>query len=389
MTFASLVTRLGSRRIQAGLAVATVCLLSFLVYSVQQELMRQGIVSGFDFLWRSTGWDISFSLIPYSISDPYWKVLLIGLTNTLFLGFSGLALATLVGVLAGVARTAANPVLNALGTIYVETFRNVPLILQAFFWYAVFTHMPPPRKAIAFADMVFFSSRGLYVPGLNVSDGALALCVLVLVAGIVISLWLRVTRCLKGRGDEYRKLIAFFILLTMGVAVVAIAASGRLEGVPLVTIPELRGLNIKGGFRMTSEFAALLTAMSLYGGAYLGEIIRAGFLAVEPGQIEAAKALGLRPWRIFTLVRLPLAIRAILPTLTNQYVWLIKATTLGVAVGFSDFFLVISTSINQSGQTVELLLLLMGGFLLINYTLGSVMNAINRSIAIKGPSSRK
>lgn len=389
MKRASVSAALGSRHFQAGLALVVLGVLAFAVYSGRQSLVDKGIVSGFDFLWRSTGWDIGFSLIDYSISDPYWKVLLIGLMNTLFLGFIGLALATLVGVLVGVARTASNPVLNALGTIYVEAFRNVPLILQAFFWYAVFTHLPPPRQAIAFADLAYFSARGIYIPGLNVTGGALALCVLVLVVALALAIWLSATRRVRGWVDERRSAIASVAMLGAFAIMFFIARAGRLDDSPLVSIPHLQGLNIQGGLRMTSEFAALLTAMSLYGGAYLGEIIRAGFLAVDEGQVEAAKALGLRPWRIFTLIRLPLAIRAILPTLTNQYVWLIKATTLGVAVGFSDFFLVISTSINQSGQTVELILILMGGFLAINYTIGTVMNAINRSIAIKGPSTRQ
>ena len=271
----------------------------------------------------------------------------------------------------------------------LATFRNIPLILQAFFWYAVYTHLPPPRKAVAFGDMVFLSARGIYVPGFNISNGAIAICALLLAVGIVAALWLISSRRLSGFAEARRLPLAGLALVVAAIAIFFVGEAGRIAGQPAISIPELRGLNIRGGLRMTSEFAALLTAMSLYGGAYLGEIIRAGFLSIPKGQVEAAKALGFRPWHIFTLVRLPLAIRAILPTLTNQYVWLIKATTLGIAVGFSDFFLVVSTSINQSGQTVELLLILMGGFLLINYTISTVMNAINRSIAIKGQGSGK
>ena len=145
-----------------------------------------------------------------------------------------------------------------------------------------------------------------------------------------------------------------------------------------------KGLRFVGGFAVKPEFSALLIAIAVFGGAYIGEIIRGGFLAVDQGKIEAALALGLRPFQVNRLVRIPLAIRAALPALANQYVWLMKSTTIGIAIGFPDYFMIVSTSINQSGQTIELLALLMGGFLLVNYVIGAVMNAINRRIAIKG-----
>jgi len=204
------------------------------------------------------------------------------------------------------------------------------------------------------------------------------------VLALILALW-------PGRNLRARELLPLMsrgaLLGGIGLAV-AVLLLARTPGETFLQFAELKGLNFRGGIRVSPEFAALLTAMSLYGGAFLGEIIRAGFMSVSRGQIEAAQALGLGGWQVFSRVRLPLALRAVLPTLTNQYVWLLKATTLGIAVGFSDFFLVISTAINQSGQTLELILILMGGFLIINNLLAAIMNFINRRIALRGSQLR-
>jgi len=361
---------------------------ALLIRAILQSLEGQGISSGFGFLHRSTGWDVGFSLIEYTINDPYWKVILVGVLNTLFLGSIGLVLATVLGVLIGVLRTSANPVMAFLGTCYIEAIRNVPLILQAFFWYAVFTHLPPPKVAAEAGGIIILSSRGIFVPGLNVVPGAGLLAGWLLLAGLVLALILALW---PGRNLRARELLPLMsrgaLLGGIGLAV-AVLLLARTPGETFLQFAELKGLNFRGGIRVSPEFAALLTAMSLYGGAFLGEIIRAGFMSVSRGQIEAAQALGLGGWQVFSRVRLPLALRAVLPTLTNQYVWLLKATTLGIAVGFSDFFLVISTAINQSGQTLELILILMGGFLIINNLLAAIMNFINRRIALRGSQLR-
>lgn len=374
--------------IQIVLALVIVLAGILLVGPALQSSPSQGLVSGFGFLWRSTGWDVGFSLIPYTINDPYWKVILVGLLNTLFLGSIGLVIATLIGILVGALRTSANPVLSFLGTCYVEAIRNVPLILQAFFWYALFTHLPPPRQAIELDGTVFLSARGLFVPSLNVTPTAGLVAGGTILAAIVLALSLALMprRSLRQR-VAYPKLARGLLLGGLALALL-ILLLGRVPELPLVQLPALKGLNFTGGLRIPPEFAALLTAMSIYGGAFLGEIIRAGFMSVGKGQIEAAHALGLSGWQVFTRIRLPLALRAVLPTLTNQYVWLLKATTLGVAVGFADFFLVISTAINQSGQTLELILILMAGFLIINNLLAGGMNFINRRIALRGTQLR-
>ena len=352
------------------------------VLTARQNLAAQGITSGFSFLFKQTGWNVNFSLLPAAPTDPYWWFFLIGIINTLFLGFLGLILATIVGTAIGLARTSSNGLAQLLGRTYVDFFRNIPLILQVFFWYAVLTHLPTPRNAHELWGFLL-TSRGLYVPLPNVAPWALAAGAAAVLAAIVLPIWLgrtwRIDRPLRGR-----------LPLQVGAAVAALACAlliaivGRLPDLPVMDMPQLQGLNLQGGLRIPPEFSALIVAMAIYGGAYIGEIVRGGFKSVGKGQVEAAASLGLTGWQVFTLVRLPLALRAMLPILANQYVWLIKATTLGIAVGFTDFFMIVALSINHSGQTLEAIGILMAAFLTINLSLAALFNRINQAIALKG-----
>jgi general L-amino acid transport system permease protein len=348
----------------------------------RQNLAAQGITSGFDFLSKSTGWDVNFSLLPATRNDPYWWYFLIGIVNTLFLGIFGLVFATIAGTIVGLARTSDNELARLLGRSYVDVVRNIPLILQVFFWYAVITHLPSPRNAHE-AWGFLLSSRGLYTPFPNISGPALLATALAVLSAIALPIWLgRTTRL--SRSMDQRLPIQ---LATMAAALACAALFlfiGRLPDVPLLDLPALRGLNIRGGLRIPPEFFALIIAIAIYGGAYIGEIVRGGFKAVGKGQVEAANSLGLTPWQVFTLVRLPLALRAMLPILANQYVWLMKATTMGIAVGFTDFFMIVALTINHSGQTIEAIGILMAGFLAINVTLAATFNRINGAIALKG-----
>ena len=366
----------------AVLGVAVAVLASFVI-TARENLLAQGIATGFDFLERSTGWDISFSVMSYSIRDPYWRVLLIGFENTIFVGSISLFLATIFGTLIGIARVTRNPLLNLLGTVYVEVFRNVPLILQGLFWYAVMTRLPPPRQALTPGGSIFLTNRGVYVPFVEVSHGTFLFIISAFIlAGLAIALVPRLTGLCRSATGRRRLVWGALALAVVAAAIAIIGGQQGPDG--LITIPERKGLRFVGGLRMTPEFAALCVAIVCFGSAYIAEIVRGGLLAVSRGQIEAANALGLRPFEVYWYVRIPLALRAIVPPLGNQFIWLMKATTIGIAIGFSDLFMVTSTAINQSGQTIELLFIMMAGFLLINYTIAAVMNAINRSIALKG-----
>lgn len=352
----------------------------------RQNMQELNLVSGFDFLWRSTGWNVNFSLLPTSSSDPYWWFFFNGLLNTIFLGAIGLVAATLVGSLVGGARISSNELLQLLGRTYVDFFRNIPLILQLFFWYAVYTNLPSPRDAVEYWPFTL-SNRGVYMPGFNVDGWHLAVAFLLFVAAAVASIWLTVTRQIS-RPPEKRRPIKLAVFGGGLILAAIVLLAGREAGEPLLAWPELQGLNIRGGLRISPEFSALITAMALYGGAYIGEIVRGGFNAVGRGQVEASQSLGLTPWQTFSRIRLPLALRAMLPILANQYIWLVKATTLGIAVGLTDFFMVVAITINQSGQTLEAIGILMAGFLLINLTLAAIFNRFNKAIALKGDQLR-
>ena len=276
-------------------------------------------------------------------------------------------------------RVSSNLILNILGTVFVETFRNVPLILQIIFWYAILTHLPSPRGAIDLAGVGFLSNRGADAARARLVGGGFA-------ADRTRGGPCRLRRAQVRAGGERPLMNRGLLPLALVALAVALLFLGRDPDLPLVSLPELQGLRFVGGVTMKPEFAALFIGITAFGGAYIGEIVRGGFLSVDKGRLEAARALGLSGWHVNRFVRIPLAVRAMLPALTNQYVWLMKATTLGVAIGYPDYFMVVSTSINQAGQAIELLLLLMGGFLLINYTISGIMNWINARLAIKGRS---
>lgn len=368
-------------------AVAIVLVLGVVitfVVTAQANLAARGITSGFSFLERATGWDISFSVLEYTINDPYWWVILIGVLNTFILGISCIVIATVVGTFIGIARLSRNLVLESASTIYVEIFRNVPLILQGFFWYAIVIHFPPPRRAHDIADSVFLTSRGLYIPTLNISgEGFAMLFAALLLAALGLFIAYRQpfgTAIYRHREKTPWLALGFVVLVT--VALVLAREGGA--GSPIIDMPYLKGLNFRGGFRVSPEFAAVAAAIIIFGSAYIAEIVRAGFLSVPNGQVEAARSLGLKSWPIYWKVRIPLALRTIIPPLGNQYVFLMKSTTIGIAIGYNDLFMITSTSINQSGQTIELLFIMMMCFLFINYSISTVMNAINRSLALKG-----
>lgn len=368
--------RVRGHLIQALTLTAVLALLLSFVLTARQNLLDQGIATGFGFLERSTGWPINVSLIEVSDRSPYWRMLLAGFLNTVHVGLLGLAGASSVGLVVGLARISSNLILNVLGTVFVEIFRNVPLILQVIFWYTVLVHLPPPRTAIDLGGIGVLSNRGIMLPALALSETDLVLLVAGGVAAILAARRLG-GRALLAWGGAGIGLLGLLLVLLL---------TGRAPDAPLVSFPELQGLRFVGGVTVKPEFTALLIGIMGFGGAYIGEIVRGGFLSVDRGRLEAGRALGLTGFQINRFVRIPLALRAMLPALANQYVWLMKATTLGIAIGYPDYFMVVSTSINQSGQAIELLVLLMGGFLLLNYAIGSVMNVINARLAIKGRS---
>ncbi|MCG8594960.1 MAG: ABC transporter permease subunit [Kiloniellales bacterium] len=361
--------------VQTAFLALAVVVVAGAISSARTNLDEMGLSSGFAFLDRATGWSYSFSLIERSIDDSYRWTLFIGFLNTLFLGAVSILLATLLGFAVGTARDARNLAIRSSAAIFIQLFRNVPLILQLVFWYAVMIHLPGPRQAMSVLDLAFLSNRGMMIPGLNIPPlAALGLLVFAVLAAVVLA---------RSRaGNAGKKVLTWIALVAAASAAAAVTLAPEGEG--LISYPALKGLRFVGGVELSVELAAMIVAITLYGAAYIAEVVQGGLKEVPRGLVEAGDALGLPRHVIWLKIKMPMALRTIIPPLGNQWVFLMKATTIGVAIGFSDLFMIVSTSITQSGQTLELIGILMATFLLINFSLAQLVNLINGRLRLKG-----
>lgn len=360
--------------VQIGLVLLVLLVVFGAIRSAQVNLAALGITSGFSFLDRSTGWSYSFSLLERSIDDPYSRTLLIGFLNTIFVGLISIVLATILGFVIGTMRDSKNLGLQVISSIYVQIFRNIPLILQVVFLYALLIHFPGPRQAHSVADAIFMSNRGIMVPILSLP--------LNVVAGLVLGSVLLGIGAVRYAGSAKRAL-AIWLAGSFALLVAAVLLLTP-EGQDLVSYPELKGLRFEGGLTLSVEVVAMIVGIVLYGAAYIGEVVRGGLAEVPKGLREAGESLGLGSFAVWWTIRMPMALRSIIPPLGNQWIFIMKATTVGVAIGFSDLFYIVSTSITQSGQTLELIAILMGAFLLVNFALAQAVNWLNARLALKG-----
>ena len=339
--------------------------------------------AGFGFLFDVTGWDMGSSILPYTSKDPYWWALLVGLMNTIAAGTLGIVGATVLGFVVGVARSSTNKLLSDIARLYVDVIRNIPVILQAMFWYTLILHFPPTRSSREVLGAVYLSNRGLYIPKFTdtAAVGAGLILVILLIWGARSAL-----RNLRDWRTNPRSPLMGSI--GAAIAVVAIIAltflAPELPSALVIDRPALTGLNFTGGLRIPPEFAALATAVTVYRGAFMGEIFRGGFAAVSPGQIDAAKSLGLRPWMVLWKIRLPLALISIVPPISSEYIIIMKVTSIGIVVGFWDLFAVSSHSANLTGRSLEVLFTMMLIYLVLNYSVSTVMNVVNRRVRARG-----
>lgn len=362
------------RAIQAAFLIIAVAVIWGAISNARTNLDALGLASGFGFLERSTGWSYSFSLIDRSPDDSYLRTLTIGLLNTLFVGLTSIVLATILGFIVGTARDARNLAPKTAASVFVQVFRNIPLILQLVFWYAILIHLPAPRQAVSVGDTFFLSNRGIMVPVLNIPLW-LGAAMLLFVLALAFVLW---------RFFKLRASIGILLWLIVSVAVCWVVARVFVEtGESLLSVPELQGLRFNGGMTISMELTAMMVAIVLYGSAYIAEVVRGGLEEVPKGLIEAGQALGLSHAAIWVRIKMPMALRTIIPPVGNQWIFIMKATTIGVAIGFSDLFMLVSTSITQSGQTLELIAILMGSFLVINYALAQFINLLNARLQLK------
>lgn len=365
----------------AVLLVVLVVLL--IVDNVIYNLRQLGIGFGFDFLKTQASFDIGETLIAYSPANSYIWAILVGLVNSLRVIVLGLIFATIVGLLAGIARLSNNWLLRQLALVYVEIFRNTPLLLQLFFWYfAVFLKLPSIENRITLPGPTYLTGRGVFLPWFNSTAGA-GLWLILLMIGIMGALALRLwrTRIMEEQGRSRNQ-----ILWALGPLVAAILLALILtRTVPFsLNLPQvIQGTQLQGGLRLSPEFCTLLVGLVVYTGSFIAEIVRAGIQTVPRGQWEAAHALGLKSGRVMRLVILPQALRVIIPPLTSQYLNLAKNSSLAVAIGFPDVYFVASTTFNQTGRAVEVMLLIMITYLTISLTISLVMNLYNQTVQLK------
>jgi general L-amino acid transport system permease protein len=359
--------------------VIMVLVVGFFVYEIVDNtvtnLTKRNISTGFGFLNKTAGFDLIQTLIVYSSESSYGRALLAGFLNTLLVSSIGIVLATLLGFIFGIMRLSRNWLVSSIATLYIESIRNVPLLLQMFVWYGVvLKSLPGPREAINISDMFFLSNRGLNMPDTVFGDSAW-LGLVGLAAGIVGAIflrsWARKRQAATGQPFPYVATgIAMILVLPFLGLIVA--------GWPITfDYPVLGGFNFSGGTVIIPEFMAMLVALSIYTGSFIAEIVRAGIQAVSHGQTEAASALGIRPSLVTRLVVIPQAMRVIIPPLASQYLNLTKNSSLAVAIGYPDLVAAGGTVLNQTGQAIEVFMIWMVVYLSLSLITSGFMNWFN------------
>jgi len=352
-----------------------------IVSNTLANMEARGIKSGYDFLFTTAGFDILMSLIPYDATHTYGQTFVVGLLNTILVSTIGIILSTIVGFIMGVAHFSHNLLIRKIAVAYIETFRNIPLLLQIFFWYfAVLAALPSARQSMSIGEAIFLNVRGLYFPGLIAESGA-GIVYGAITAAIAGIFFLR--RWAKKRQNDTGQQFPVFTAslgILFGLPLIALLVSG----IPFVwDFPELKGFNFRGGVTVIPELMALALALTVYTGAFIAEAVRAGIQAVPHGQTEAARSIGLKESKIMKLIVVPQAMRVIVPLLNSEYQSLVKNSTLATAIGYPDLFTVfVGTTLNQTGQAIEIVFMTMAVYFVINMSISFVMNRFNASVEL-------
>lgn len=363
--------------VAVGLVIITAW---FLISNTLHNLSIRNISTGFHFMGRESGFAIGESPIAYGPENTYARALLVGILNTIRIAVVGIILATIIGTIIGIARLSKNWLVAKLSMIYVEVIRNVPLLLQLFFWYAIITEtLPGPRQALNLMPGVFLSNRGIKVPA-PTDHFAFDLAGFGFLLAIVLIIF--VVRWAKKRQDTTG--VAFPVYRTGIALLIGMPILGWLiGGAPLeLNVPKLQGFNFVGGATLTPEFAALLFGLVLYTAGFIAEVVRSGIQAVNYGQWEAASAIGLTRSQTLRLIVLPQSLRVIIPPMTSQYLNLTKNSSLAVAIGYPDIVSIANTTLNQTGQAIEGIMIIMGVYLVISLSISLFMNWYNKHIAL-------
>ena len=353
----------------------------YIVQNTAQNMVARGLASGFNFLGVESQFDIQMTLIEYSPTSTYFDAFIVGLLNTLLVAGIGILFATIIGFAFGIMRLSSNWLVAKIAESYIEIIRNIPLLLQIFFWYfAVLRALPKPKQSIEFMDSIFLNNRGLFVPDPNVGEGSSILFYLFWLSVIIsigIFVWAK-----KRQNRTGKTFPAFFtsMALIVGTFTVTLAALGF----PIsFEYPELKGFNFKGGMKLIPELVALTFALAMYTAAFIAEVVRAGIQSVSKGQTEAARSVGLKEGLVLRLIIIPQALRVIVPPLTNQYLNLTKNSSLAAAIAYPDLVLVFAgTALMQTGQAIEIIGMVMGVYLFLSLFTSVVMNLFNRYMKV-------
>ncbi|WP_192180092.1 amino acid ABC transporter permease [Mesorhizobium amorphae] len=352
----------------------------WIVQNTIDNLARLHIASGFGFLRGRAGFDISDTAIAYSSDSTYGRAIVVGFINTLIVAGAGIVTATLIGFILGIGRLSRNWLIRKICMVYVEIFRNIPPLLVIFFWYSgVLAVLPIPRESINLPFGSFLNQRGFYFPRAVWGDGSWLIFVALLV-GIAMA-WFVARKARQRQMATGQQFPVFWTSLALVVGLPLLAYA--LSGFPLTfDFPKQSTFNLTGGFQVKPEFLSLYLALSCYTAAFIAEIVRAGIVGVSKGQTEAAGALGLRPGSILRLVVVPQAMRIIIPPLTSQYLNLTKNSSLAIAIGYPDLTATAGTVLNQTGQAIECVLIMMVVYLVLSLLTSAVMNVVNARMAL-------
>ncbi len=354
-------------------------IVAVLVRNTDRNLTARHIATGFGFLGRTAGIPIGEAMIPYNPAvNTYFHALLEGVLNTLKVSIVGIVLATVIGTLVGIGRLSRNWLIAKLSAVYVEVLRDIPPLLQLLFWYVLLQGLPAPRQAIHFAGS-YVSNRGIKIPWLH-GDPAFGWAALALLAGIVLAVvWAKAARRRQDATGRRTLVWPAMVGLIVGLPLLVWA----ILGAPFSPdMPALHGFNFQGGATVSPEFGALLVGLTIYTSAYIAEIVRSGIQAVSRGQWEAAEALGLHRGAVLRLVVLPQAMRVIIPPLTSEYLNLTKNSSLAVAIGYQDIVSLANTTLNQTGQAIEGISIIMLVYLTISLSISLFMNWYNARLAL-------
>ena len=355
----------------------------YIVTNTARNMLERGLASGFHFLGVESQFDIGMTLIEYSPTSTYFDSFIVGLLNTLLVAGIGILFATIIGFTVGIMRLSSNWLIAKIAEAYVEILRNIPLLLQIFFWYfAVLRALPKPKQSLEIYDSFFLNNRGLFIPDTVFGEGSsiiFYLLWLTIIISIGIFIWAK--RRQNRTGERFP---AFYVstALILGTFFISLAATGFPVS---FEYPELKGFNFKGGVKLIPELVALTFALAMYTASFIAEVVRGGIMAVSKGQTEAAKSVGLKQNLILRLIIIPQALRVIVPPLTNQYLNLTKNSSLAAAIAYPDLVLVFAgTALMQTGQAIEIIGMVMGVYLFLSLFTSLIMNLFNRFMKVDG-----